>query len=426
VRVSKGFDYVPVTVEEKVSGDPFEVEVALERWNNLSEEGWHAADAHLHYDRVEPDGDRDWFHAMNADGLTHAQFMVLKGGMVPGIWARQFAYGKRGEGADGERLIVAGEEYRDRLQGHILLFGLGEIIQPIMAGTRESPNNYPTFFDVLQRARRSGGIAGPAHGANYGHSPTGVADAILGVLDFWEIGNAHLWALENWYRLMNCGFILPPSAGTDLPNNPYRDAWQPFLGSMRMYVKVGNRRSSEAWNAAVKGGEVFATSGPIIRFSVNRVGPGGIVNLPDGGGEVEIEAELSGPRALRSLEIVHGGRTIDAAPLNASAGEESIRKLVVRRKLRVDRSSWLAARGVGASIEAIRQDAVAHTAAVQVLVGGRPIRSPEDAETFIARFSEQKEFYRKKGTYAREEHRQEALKLFDKAIAILRAQASNP
>jgi hypothetical protein len=81
---------------------------------------------------------------------------------------------------------------------------------------------------------------------------------------------------------------------------------------------------------------------------------------------------------------------------------------------------------VGAPIEAIRQDAVAHTAAVQVLVGRRPIRSPQDAETFIARFSEQKEFYRNNGTYAREEHRQEALKLFDKAIAILRAQASNP
>jgi hypothetical protein len=49
----------------------------------MREEGWRAADPHLHYERVEAAADRDWFHAMDGDGLTHAQFMVLKGGMAP-------------------------------------------------------------------------------------------------------------------------------------------------------------------------------------------------------------------------------------------------------------------------------------------------------------------------------------------------------
>jgi hypothetical protein len=413
VRVAKGFDYVPETVTTLAGEDPVRVKVALRRWNQLREEGWRAADDHLHYDRVRPEYDQDWFDAMDADGLTHAQFLTLKGGMVPGVWARQYAYGKAGEGTDGERLIVPGEEYRDRLQGHLLLFGLSELIQPIMAGTKDSPHNYPVFVDVLQRARHLGGMVGAAHGATLGASPTGLADAVLGALDFMEIGNLFIWAPENWYRLMSCGFVLPPTAGSDLPNVPYRDGWQPFLGSIRTYVKVGDRRGSGEWNRAVRRGEVFVTSGPIIRLSVNGTSPGGTVNLPAEGGEVAVEAELSSPLEMKSLEVVKNGKMVAAH----GPGRD---RLVVRQKLPIATSCWIAAKGEGAHIAAMDRDAVAHTAAVQVIVGGQPIWSPEVATSLIAELEKQKEFYATKGSYALPAHRQEALRVFDQAIARLR------
>ena len=63
---------------------------------------------------------------------------------------------------------------------------------------------------------------------------------------------------------------------------------------------------------------------------------------------------------------------------------------------------------------------MAHTAAVRVLVGGEPMRSAEDAAKLIAHLRKQKEFYRDNGTYARQQHRERALKLFDEAIAGLR------
>ncbi len=417
VRVTRGLDYEPVRVTAPVARDPVQLEVKLTRWNRLREAGWRAADPHLHYDRVDAAADRDWFHAMDGDGLTHAQFMVLKGGMVPGLWARQFAYGKAGEGAQGDRLIVPGEEYRDQMQGHLLLFGLNQLIQPIQAGTADSPYHWPPFLDVLGRARKLGGMVGAAHGGTLGASPTVAADAVLGALDFMEIGNLFIWAPEtNWYPLLNCGYILPPTAGSDLPNAPYRDWWQPFLGSIRTYVKTGGAHGAEAWNAAVKRGETFVSSGPAIRLNVNGAGPGGKTDLPPEGGELDIEAELASPRELRKLEIVRNGEVV------AAAGPGS-RKLGIRTRLRADRSCWIAARAIGARLPAMDEDEVAHTGIVEARVGGKPIWSAPAAAALVKKLLAQKEIYRLKAKYARDEDRQRMLAIFDAAV---KAVTSHP
>jgi len=416
VHCAKGFDYVPATIELPLSSDPLELTVRLERYGRLQEEGWRAADAHLHYDRPGPDADRDWFDMLAGDGLAHGQFMVLKGGMVPGIWAEQFAYGPAGTAVRDGRTIIPGMEYRDQMQGHVLLFGLSEVIQPIMA---RGPH-YPTFFEVLNRARGSGGLVGAAHGALYGGSTTGVADAVLGALDFWEIGNAHLWTLDTWYQLMNAGYVLPPTAGTDLPNNPGREPWQPFLGSMRMYARTHGHPGSGPWNAAVRRGEVFATSGPLIGLTVNGQGPGGEVRLPAEGGEVDVVATLESPRQLSSLEVVRDGQI--EAVADGQAASVPLNRLRIERRMRVNRSSWVAARGQGAEISVIGQNEVAHTAAVRVLVGGSPIGSPEAATRLADQLKRQRKAYETTAEYARPEHRQEMVELIDRAVTKLAAR----
>ena len=416
VHAAKGFDYAPTTVELEREADPAELTLAMRRSNRLREDGWRAADAHLHYDRPAPEADRDWFDMLSGDGLAHAQFMVLKGGMVPGVWAEQFAYGAAGTAVQDGRTIIPGMEYRDQMQGHILLYGLSEVIQPIMA---RGPH-YPTFFGVLNTARSTGGLVGAAHGALYGTSTTGVADAVLGALDFWEIGNAHLWTLDAWYRLMNAGYILPPVAGTDLPNNPGREPWQPFLGSMRMYARTYGHPGVEPWNAAVRRGEVFATSGPIISLTVNGQGPGGEVRLPSGGGEVDIVATLESPRPLSSLEVVRNGQV--EALADAQAAGVPLDGLRIEKRVRVERSSWIAARGQGASIRVIGQNEVAHTAAVRVLIGDSPIGSADARQALAEQLEGQRADYQTIAKYDREEHRQEMVGLIDRAIAKLSAR----
>ncbi|MCP4506723.1 MAG: hypothetical protein GY826_10055, partial [Fuerstiella sp.] len=96
VAVAKGFEFLPITQEHDVNEGTLVVNVALRRWTNQLDKGWSAADAHVHYDRLDRAGDKDWLTMLAGDGLTQAHFMVLKGGKVPGIWAQQYKYGPGG------------------------------------------------------------------------------------------------------------------------------------------------------------------------------------------------------------------------------------------------------------------------------------------------------------------------------------------
>jgi len=354
------------------------------------------------------------------DDLTYGHFLVLKGGNLPGIWAGQYAYGKEGRASDGDRLICPGEEYRDSMQGHINLLGVDEVIPPIQAGTRDHPYNYPTFYDVFRRARDLGGLVGPAHGTALGRSPTGIADTILGAVDFFEIANTHLYKTDVWYRLMNCGHIVPPAAGTDLPNFPFPDKWQPLLGEVRTYVDTGSKVDFETFKQAVREGKVFVSSGPMINLTIDGVGPGGTVRLPQGGGEVLVEAELSGPRPLQSFDVLLNGETILRGVGNKKDGRIHRRRIADR--MRITRSSWLAARGEGVAKNALKQhtdieqNTIAHTAAVRVLVGDDPIESAEDAIFLIEHLRSQIQLYRSRAKYKDPQDRDRALGIFQSAI----------
>jgi len=112
-------------------------------------------------------------------------------------------------------------------------------------------------------------------------------------------------------------------------------------------------------------------------------------------------------------------------------GEHGLRFFSVHEakneRLRVERSTWLAARGLGVPIRAIayvkdaskpwtNADVVAHSAAVRVEVGGAPVRSAGDAARLADALRRGHEHYRTAGRYAEEAHRAEALRLFDRAL----------
>ncbi len=346
VHAAKGFEYLPQSASADIKNETAHVTLKLKRWTNSLERGWSAADEHVHYDRLTRTGDVDWLTMLDGDGLEHAHFMVLKGGKVPGIWARQFGYGKAGEANDGKRWIRSGEEYRDSAQGHINLLGLDKVIQPISTGGMGTPpvyENFPPLFDVMQQTRKLNGFAGVAHGGSLGREPTAICDAVLDGVDFFEITNAHLYSLGLWYELMNCGYNIPPAAGTDLPNYPFRDRWQPFLGSMWMYVKLDGATDFPTWKKAVAKGRVFITSGPLISLKVDDAEPGGEVRLPAGGGDVTIDATLNGPMSLRELEIIRNGQVENISINKQKTGK--VNRWRIRQRVRITKSCWLAARG---------------------------------------------------------------------------------
>ncbi|MDP6557800.1 MAG: CehA/McbA family metallohydrolase [Pirellulaceae bacterium] len=423
VTVAKGFEFVPVTASFDINGPSATVQVEMERWVNLQAEGWHAADEHLHYERTDPKHDGDWLTMLDADGLSHAHFLVLRGGNLPGIWAQQFAYGKAGEANDGKRSIRPGEEYRDSSQGHINLLGVEKVISPISTGGIGEPRvpfNYPPLLDVFRRTHELGGIGGPAHGASLARSSTAALDTVLGQVDFFEIANTHLYKTDAWYQLLNCGFIVPPVAGTDLPNFGFRDPWQPLLGEVRTYVRSGARSGFDAWKQAVRRGEVFVTSGPVIHVDVDGAGPGGVVRLPPQGGDLTITAELASPRPLKTLEVVSMGQPISVEVKRTHTG--GVHRLHVKQQMAITKSCWLAVRGTGGPKTAvehglgIQQDVMAHTGVVQVLVGNQPIRSEVEVERLRKQLALQQEHYRTQANYEELEHRLRFVDLFEQAI----------
>ena len=426
IRVAKGFEYLPEDASFDVSKHATHARVELTRWSDIQKDGWRPAEEHLHYERLDPKHNEDWLAMLAADDLSVGHFMMLVGGNLPGVWADQYGYGPTGIASGSGGLLVPGEEYRDTLQGHINLLGLGEIIPPIQAGGRNHPYNYPLLHDVLRQARRSGGIVGPAHGAAYGGSATGIIDTVLGAVDFLEIANTHLCYTDVWYRLMNCGYLVPPVAGTDLPNYPFRDPWQPMLGEVRTYVRNGGTNDFDSWKQAVRSGETFVTSGPIIRLDADGVGPGQTLHLPPGGAEVTIRVQLASPRPPESLELIRDGEPV---PMEIEKRLDSrVHRWLARGRLRIDESCWLAARGQGVAKLAlergtgIRQSTMAHTAAVRVLVGEAPIRSHDDAEFLIDGLKRQFDFYSMKGRYREPEHKDRMLQLIREAIAKLEPQ----
>ena len=70
------------------------------------------------------------------------------------------------------------------------------------------------------------------------------------------------YSLQLYYRYLNLGFHMPPSAGSAsgvLPNP---------VGYNRMYVPVSRLLTVEKWYAAVKAGKVLVTDGPILFFEL--------------------------------------------------------------------------------------------------------------------------------------------------------------
>lgn len=423
VRVAKGFEYFATTETVRVSGHETEVSIELQRWANLKANGWIAIDEHLHFDRLSADDDKKWFTMFEADGLEAGHFMVLKGGMTPGIWSRQFAYGIAGEGTDGERMLIPGQEYRDTQQGHINLLGLDEVVLPYSTGGMGTPaevENYPPLHDVLQAARSRNGFAGVAHGGTLGEQSVSLADAVLGVVDFWEVSNGFIYDTEHWYRLMNCGIFLPMAAGTDLPNSPYRDPWQPMFGAVRTYVDTEGDLSFEAFKDAMTAGRSFISGGPLVDFQVSDLDAGDTLYLPANGGRVTVSATLQSPQQLRDLVIVQDGHDLDMTVTKRTIN--GVNRWSIAADVEVTESGWLSAWGRGTYIEAQRFDAMAHAGVIRVVVGDQSVQSSEDAATLVEYFESCIDFYSSSGVYASESDRKDSVGLFEKAIRRLKPQ----
>ncbi len=272
-------------------------------------------------------------------------------------------------------LIRFAQEVRPHFLGHIGLLGTSELFWPWVwgpgyevYGRDDRPN-----LVALAEGRRQGGLGyyvHPVSGTRDPFSQTGVnvipisliPDVAHGGVDLLEI--VCLWSnsigtAELWYRLLNAGYAVAPSGGTDVMTDFHRTM---ALGSTRVYVRPEGPLTWESYMRALKDGRSFVTTGPMLEFSVNGTArPGDVVSAK---GSVEFTLRAASAASVDSVSIVVNGKTIRSlGPL--AAGEAR----TFTGRIAIPAGGWIGARAVGPKISqwpAMAEYAFAHTAPVWI------------------------------------------------------------
>jgi hypothetical protein len=117
--------------------------------------------------------------------------------------------------------------------------------------------------------------------------------------------------LDIYFRLLECGLRIPPTAssGSGEANNP--------LGYNRVYVHLDGDPTWNAWWKGLRAGQVLVTNGPLIRPQVEGFAPGHVFRVDAGqSAEFEIGLTLSTREKIDYLEIVRDGRVVYNARLD--------------------------------------------------------------------------------------------------------------
>jgi hypothetical protein len=150
------------------------------------------------------------------------------------------------------------------------------------------------------------------------------------------------------------------------------------VGTLRTYARIPSNQafSYNAWMAAVRRGETFATCGPLLEFLVEGRPAGQRLVLPDSGGTVDVIWQVATVTVpVTQVELIVNGEVRQAAQLAPQGGAGSW-------SVRLDSSSWLAllVRGHYSDKPPI---VVAHSSPVMVDVTGTQLLAPADAVTIL-------------------------------------------
>ncbi|MCC6699243.1 MAG: CehA/McbA family metallohydrolase [Candidatus Hydrogenedentes bacterium] len=176
-----------------------------------------------------------------------------------------------------------------------------------------------------------------------------------------------LWSQEIYYHILNCGFRIPPSAGSAsgvLPNP---------LGYNRVYVYVPGEFTHDKWWEGLRAGRCFVTNGPLLLARAAGELPGHVFHSAS---EVEIPVavELTGNDPVPVLEIVQDGMVTRAVSYEEWAATGTL------GKVQFDRSGWFLVRAITARTDTFR---FASSAPYYVEVGDATKRISRTSASFF-------------------------------------------
>ena len=143
------------------------------------------------------------------------------------------------------------------------------------------------------------------------------------------------WSQEIYFRLLECGLRIPPTAGSGSGGSPNP------VGYNRAYVHVDGELTYEKWWQQLRAGQVCVTNGPLLRPTVDGQLPGHVFQAAAGTKlELEIALSLSTREPISYLEIIRDGHVEQEVRLDEYAKSGKLPKLAF------DRSGWFLIRAV--------------------------------------------------------------------------------
>ncbi|MEX0676533.1 MAG: PVC-type heme-binding CxxCH protein [Pirellulales bacterium] len=385
VEVWKGFEYRPVTRSvDLAAGTIGDVKLSLERTVPMADKGWYSGDPHLHFIRTGEADEKKIFDLLEAEDIRFGMVLAYnETNAYPGVMAQLATPQLRGLGTEsirrrGDYQIVSGQEYRNVVFGHVLLFLRDSLV---LEGQNLDPNLGPVFGQIGEETQKLGGYAFHAHG---GYAQEIWADLVQGATNGVELLQFGIYrgiGLDGWYHVLGSGFRFPGIGACDYPACRK-------LGDCRTYVHLDGEPTFAGWLEGAALGRSFMTSGPLVLLEVDGRRPGDTIATSDSKPlSLKIRVVVSSETArVSDVQLVVNGRVARELRARPLPGEPQ--ELVLEETLEVSEPSWIAARAFSTSPTG-SPDAEAHTNPVYVYLNGRRPYSEADADWLVARLDEQ-------------------------------------
>ena len=185
-------------------------------------------------------------------------------------------------------------------------------------------------------------------------------------------GGIDPYSLSDWYRYLNCGYLVAAVGGTD------KMSASMAVGTVRTYAHIDPSEpfTYETWMEAVRRAETFVTYGPLLEFVVDGHPMGSRIEMSVNGGTVDVTWQVaSATIPMSRVELIVSGEIREslAVPPGEKSGQWSVK---------VEESSWLAllVRGHYADKPEI---IVAHSSPVMISIEGSPMLAAADGITIL-------------------------------------------
>lgn len=270
--------------------------------------------------------------------------------------------------------VVFAQEVRSHFLGHVGLIGTTELFWPWVWGPGYEMHGRDdrTNAEPLAEGRRQGGLGIYVHPVMVPRPFTEqgmagmpiaiIADAVHGAFDLLEISclwSSDLGSTELWYRFLNAGLPIMPSAGTDAMTDLHRTM---ALGATSVYVRPEGAFSWGSYMSGLKAGRSFVTTGPMLEFVVDSLGPGDVI--AKGNREVSFTLDVHSTMPVDSVAVVVNGKSVWSGPAQPAPYSRRY-----TGRLRIPAGGWVGARVVGPQVDrwpAMASQVFAHTAPVWI------------------------------------------------------------